>query len=259
MEYQNILTNLEDSILTITINRPKQLNALTKDTIKEVGIAVSEAEKSDEVKGIIITGSGEKAFIAGADIKEFADFTVSQGKELSAHGHNVFNSIENSSKPVIAAVNGFALGGGCELAMSCHMRIASDNAKFSQPEVNLGLIPGYGGTQRMAQLIGKSKAFELLMTADMIDANEAKNLGLVNSVTTLEDLIPATKKVLGKILTKSPVAIKQIIKTVNALYNKDLNGFDTEIEEFGNCFGTEDFKEGTTAFMEKRRANFTGK
>ncbi|MBN1251800.1 MAG: enoyl-CoA hydratase/isomerase family protein [Bacteroidales bacterium] len=259
MEYQNILTSLDENIFTITINRPKQLNALTKDTIREVGVAISEAKKNNNVKGIIITGSGEKAFIAGADIKEFSDFNVTKGTELSAHGHNVFNSIENCGKPVIAAVNGFALGGGCELAMACHMRIASENAKFSQPEVNLGLIPGYGGTQRMAQLIGKGKAFELLMTADMIDANEAKNLGLVNSVTTLEELLPTVKKLLLKITSKSPYAIKQIIKTVNALYNKELNGFESEIEEFGNCFGTEDFKEGTTAFLEKRKANFTGK
>ncbi|MBN2755734.1 MAG: enoyl-CoA hydratase/isomerase family protein [Bacteroidales bacterium] len=259
MEYQNIFTSLDENIFTITINRPKQLNALTKDTIREVGVAISEAKKNNNVKGIIITGSGEKAFIAGADIKEFSDFNVTKGTELSAHGHNVFNSIENCGKPVIAAVNGFALGGGCELAMACHMRIASENAKFSQPEVNLGLIPGYGGTQRMAQLIGKGKAFELLMTADMIDANEAKNLGLVNSVTTLEELLPTVKKLLLKITSKSPYAIKQIIKTVNALYNKELNGFESEIEEFGNCFGTEDFKEGTTAFLEKRKANFTGK
>jgi len=259
MEYQNIITNLEENILTITINRPKQLNALTKDTIKEVGIAISFAEKDENVKGIIITGSGEKAFIAGADIKEFSEFSVSQGRELAAHGHSVFNSIENCTKPVIAAVNGFALGGGCELAMACHIRIASNNAKFSQPEVNLGLIPGYGGTQRMAQLIGKGKALELLMTADMVDANQALELGLVNSVTTIEDLLPATKKMLKKIMSKSPVAISKIIKTINDLYSKNINGFATEIEEFGNCFGTEDFKEGTTAFMEKRKANFKGK
>jgi len=258
MEYQNILTSLEENILIVTINRPKQLNALTKDTIKEVGIAISEAEKNINVKGIIITGSGEKAFIAGADIKEFANFSVSEGRELSAHGHNVFNSVENCTKPIIAAVNGFALGGGCELAMACHLRIASNNAKFSQPEVNLGLIPGYGGTQRMAQLVGKSKAFELLMTANMIDADEALKLGLINSVTTLEDLLPTTKKMLSKIMSKSPVAISKIIKTVNALYDNNLDGFETEIEEFGNSFGTEDFKEGTTAFMEKRKANFKG-
>ncbi len=259
MEYQNILTNLEENILIITINRQKQLNALTKDTIKEVGIAVTDAEQNNNVKSIIITGSGDKAFIAGADIKEFANFSVEEGKELSAHGHKVFNKIENCTKPIIAAVNGFALGGGCELAMACHLRIASNNAKFSQPEVNLGLIPGYGGTQRMAQLIGKGKAIELLMTANMVDANEALELGLVNSVTNLEDLLPSTKKMLKKIMTKSPVAISKIIKTVNDLYSKNTNGFETEIEEFGNSFGTEDFKEGTTAFMEKRKANFTGK
>lgn len=259
MNFENILTHSEDSIFTITINRPKQLNALTKNTIKEVGLAVKIAVDDSNVKGIIITGSGEKAFIAGADIKEFADFNTEQGKELSAHGHGVFNSIENSPKPVIAAVNGFALGGGCELAMACHMRIASENAKFGQPEVSLGVVPGYGGTQRMPQLIGKSKAFELLMTGDMIGAEEAKTLGLVNYVVKQEELIEHSKKIIGKIISKSPFAIGKVINCVNAHYTDNKNGFDTEINEFGNCFGSEDFKEGTNAFMEKRRANFTGK
>jgi len=259
MNFENILTHSENEIFTITINRPKQLNALTKNTIREVGEAVKIANDSDNIKGIIITGSGEKAFIAGADIKEFANFSVEEGKELSAHGHAVFNGIENSPKPVIAAVNGFALGGGCELAMACHIRIASENAKFGQPEVSLGLTPGYGGTQRMPQLIGKSKAFEILMTGDMIDAKEAERLGLVNYVVEQAELIEHSKKILTKIINKSPFAIKKLISCVNDNYSNVENGFDTEINEFGNCFGSEDFKEGTTAFLEKRKANFTGK
>ncbi len=259
MNFENILTESENGIFIITINRPKQLNALTKSTIKEVGAAVKIANGDENIRGIIITGSGEKAFIAGADIKEFANFSVEQGKELSAHGHDVFNSVENSHKPVIAAVNGFALGGGCELAMACHIRIASDNAKFGQPEVSLGVIPGYGGTQRMAQLIGKSKAFELLMTGDMIDANEAERLGLANHVVEQANLMEFTKKLLTKIIKKSPYAIGKVISCINDSYSNDKNGFDTEINEFGNCFGSADFKEGTSAFLEKRKAIFTGK
>lgn len=259
MNFENILTHSEEGIFTITINRPKQLNALTKNTIKEVGEAVKLANDDEEIKGIIITGSGEKAFIAGADIKEFANFNIEQGRELSAHGHAVFNSIENSPKPVIAAVNGFALGGGCELAMACHIRIASENAKFGQPEVSLGLTPGYGGTQRMPQLIGKCKAFELLMTGDIIDAKEAERLGLINYVVEQAELMEHTKKLLKKINSKSPFAISKVISCINDNYNNSKNGFDTEINEFGNCFGSEDFKEGTTAFLEKRKPNFTGK
>ncbi|MEN8119562.1 MAG: enoyl-CoA hydratase-related protein [Bacteroidota bacterium] len=259
MNFENILTDSEDGIFTITINRPKQLNALTKNTIKEIGEAVKMANSDIGIKGIIITGSGEKAFIAGADIKEFANFSIEQGRELSAHGHAVFNSVENSPKPIIAAVNGFALGGGCELAMACHIRIASGNAKFGQPEVSLGLTPGYGGTQRIPQLIGKSKAFELLMTGDMIDAKEAERLGLVNYVVEQAELLEYSKKLLRKINNKSPFAIGKVISCVNDNYKDDRNGFDTEINEFGNCFGSEDFKEGTSAFLEKRKPNFTGK
>ncbi len=259
MHFENIVTDSEGGIFTITINRPKQLNALTKNTIKEVGEAVKMANSNEDIKGIIITGSGEKAFIAGADIKEFANFSIEQGKELSAHGHAVFNSVENSPKPIIAAVNGFALGGGCELAMACHIRIASQNAKFGQPEVSLGLTPGYGGTQRMPQLIGKGKAFELLMTGDMIDANEAERLGLANHVVEQAELIEYSRKLLNKITKKSPFAIGKVINCINDNYNEKKDGFDTEINEFGNCFGSEDFKEGTTAFLEKRKPNFTGR
>ena len=259
MEYKNLLVELEKGILTITLNRPKQLNALNIETFNEINQALKFAEDTAEVKALLFTGSGEKAFIAGADIKEFSNFSVKQAKQLSKNGHRTFRKIEKFKKPVIAAVNGFALGGGLELAMACHFRIASDNAKFGQPEVNLGLIPGYAGTQRLPMLIGKGNAMELLMTGEMIDAQRAKELGLVNSVTTPEELIPTAKKILQKIMSKSPKAITGIIKTVNAFYNKEKNGYKTEIEFFGKSFATEDFKEGVSAFMEKRKPNFTGK
>lgn len=259
MSFQNILTKTEDGIFYITINRPDKLNALTKQTVQEIGEAVSIGIKSGDVKAMIITGSGPKAFVAGADISEFVGLSIEQGKALAKAGHDVFNKIENSPKPVIAAVNGFALGGGCELSMACHIRVASNNAKFGQPEVNLGLIAGYGGTQRLIQYIGKAKALELHMTADMIGAEEAQKLGLVNYVTTPEELIPKCVELIGKIKTKSPMAIAGVIKSVNAYFAEGVNGFDSEIEEFGKCFGSEDFKEGTAAFMEKRKAQFTGK
>jgi enoyl-CoA hydratase len=259
MEYQNILSNTEAGINIITINRPDKLNALNTKTLAEIKQAVIAAIADSNIKGIIITGSGEKAFAAGADISEFAGFSPEQGKKLSASGHEIFNLIEKSPKPVIAAVNGFALGGGCELTMACHLRLASENAKFGQPEVNLGLIPGYGGTQRLIQLIGKGKAFELLMTADMIKADEALRLGLVNYVVALPELLPKCKEILEKITSKSPVAISKIIQCVDAYFTDGVNGLEKEIELFGACCGTEDFIEGTKAFLEKRKANFPGK
>lgn len=259
MNYENLLTSTEKGILTITVNRPDKLNALTRKTVFEIGEAVKWASESEEVKGIIITGSGFKAFVAGADISEFLGKNLEEGKLMALAGHSIFNSIENCSKPVIAAVNGFALGGGCELAMACHLRVASDNAKFGQPEVNLGLIPGYAGTQRLVQLIGKGKALELLMTADMINAEEAHRLGLVNHVTTQEQLIPKCMEILEKITSKSPAAIGGVINCVNAYFTEGVDGFENEIEEFSKCFITEDFQEGTKAFLEKRKANFTGK
>lgn len=258
MNYQNILVSLKDELLTVTINRAVKLNALNKATLEEIGYAIKNANGDNNVKGIIITGDGPKAFAAGADIAEFTSYTSEEGRQLSANGHHVFNLIEHCTKPVVAAVNGFALGGGCELAMACHLRIASDNAKFGQPEVNLGLIPGYAGTQRLVQLIGKSKAMELLMTGDMIGAQDALHLKLVNHVTTPENLLPKCREILKKITSKAPLAIKSIVACVNAFYSSQANGFETEIDEFTKCFGTEDFKEGTSAFLEKRTPNFKG-
>lgn len=256
MTFTNLLTQLDENIFTIKINRPEQLNALTRQTIEEIGKAVSYAINNVTVKGIIITGAGEKSFVAGADIKEFSSFGQEEGQALSAFGHMVFKQIETSPKPIIAAVNGFALGGGCELAMACHIRIASETAKFSQPEIQLGLIPGYGGTQRLVQLIGKSRALELLLTGEMIDSHKAKAYGLVNEVVTLSDLIPYTQKLIKKIAQKSALTTEAIIKCVNATSDKTKDGYETETIEFGKCFETEDFKEGVAAFMEKRKAVF---
>ena len=260
MTYENILSTSQNGITTITINRPSKLNALNKATIEELHDAFKAANIDETIKVIIITGSGEKAFVAGADISEFANFTIENGGKLAAKGQELlFDFVENLSTPVIAAVNGFALGGGLELAMAAHFRLASDNAKMGLPEVSLGVIPGYGGTQRLPQLIGKGRAMELVMTAGMIDANTAKDYGLVNHVVSQEELIPLAEKIASKIMRNSSVAISKAIKAVNANYKDGINGYETEIEQFGNCFGTEDFKEGTTAFLEKRKAEFPGK
>lgn len=256
---QNILIENDGSVQLITINRPDKLNALNKQTIQEIGDAVRTADASKEVTAIIITGSGEKAFVAGADISEFANFSGVEGGVLSQQGQNtLFNVVEKCQTPVIAAVNGFALGGGLELAMSCHIRIASDNAKMGLPEVTLGVIPGYGGTQRLAQLAGKGKAMELIMTAAMIDANEAHRIGLVNQVTTQEELLETAKKMAHKISRNSSVAISKAIQAINDGYRDGVDGFESEIKHFGDCFETADFKEGTTAFLEKRKPNFLG-
>ena len=260
MNFENILLSQKEALAIITINRPKKLNALNKATIEELHEAFQVLDKDSSVKVIVITGSGEKAFVAGADISEFAHFTVDNGGKLAAKGQEMlFNFIENFSIPVIAAVNGFALGGGLELAMACHFRVASDNARMGLPEVSLGVIPGYGGTQRLPQLIGKGNAMELIMTAGMISAEKAAALGLVNYVTTLEELMPLVEKLAGKIMRNSSVAISAAIKAVNANFEDGVDGFEVEISEFGNCFGTEDFREGTTAFLEKRKANFPGR
>jgi len=255
--YINLLVNQKDSVQHIVINRPAQLNALNKETIEELRTAIEEANAMSSVRVIILIGSGTKAFVAGADIKEFADFNQEEGKNLAKIGQeNLFDFIENNRKPIIAAVNGFALGGGLELAMAAHIRIASENAKLGLPEVSLGVIPGYGGTQRLTQLVGKGKANEMIFTAGMITANEALNWGLVNDVCPIEELMERAEKVAFKIAQNSPLAISSAIKAVNASTKTGINGFDVEIEEFGNCFGTTDFKEGTTAFIEKRKPVF---
>lgn len=257
MPYETLLTSLENGIFTITINRPDKLNALNKTVIEELSAAVDEVYQNKEIKCAVLTGAGPKAFVAGADITEFLSLDANGGAALAAKGQDmVFNKIEHCPKPIVAAINGFALGGGCELAMSCHFRLASENAKFGQPEVNLGLIPGYGGTQRLTQLVGKGKAMELMMTAHMIDANEAKQLGLVNYVTTADTLLNQTKNILEIIMTKGPNAVGKVIAAVNAYYDNSKNGFEEEIKLFGDCFGTEEMKEGVTAFMEKRKPDF---
>ena len=259
MNYENVISSFQNGITTITINRPSKLNALNKATIQELHDAFEAADADKNTKVIIVTGSGEKAFVAGADISEFADYDVSQGGKLAKKGQKLlFDFVENLSTPVIAAINGFALGGGLELAMACHFRVASDNAKMGLPEVSLGVIPGYGGTQRLPQLVGKGRAMEMVMTAGMIDAQTALNYGLVNHVTTQEELIPLAEKIASKILRNSSVAIKGAIKAINANYKDGVNGFDVEVKQFGKCFGTEDFTEGTTAFLEKRKADFPG-
>ena len=257
---ENILIEKQDAIAIVTINRPTKLNALNKATIQELHDGFKSLNEDKSVKAIIVTGSGEKAFVAGADISEFANFSVEEGEKLAAEGQRLlFDFVQNLSTPVIAAVNGFALGGGLELAMSCHFRVASDNAKMGLPEVTLGVIPGYGGTQRLAQLVGKGRAMEMIMTAGMIDAETAKNYGLVNHIVAQEELLDFTKGIATKITKNSSVAIAKAIQAVNANYTDGINGYQVEIENFGFCFGTEDFKEGTTAFLEKRKANFPGK
>lgn len=257
MNFENILVSQNERVQTITINRPNQLNALNKQTILELHEALTAAENDGGTRVIILTGSGEKAFVAGADIKEFAGFDVDQGKKLAAQGQDLlFNLLEKLSKPVIAAINGFALGGGLELAMASHIRVASDNARLGLPEVSLGVIPGYGGTQRLAQLVGRGKAMEMVTTAGMISAEEAKSWGLVNHVTTQEELIPLAEKIASKICVNSGNAITSAIKSINANYISGVDGYAIEIVEFGNCFGTEEFIEGTTAFVEKRKVDF---
>lgn len=259
MNYENIYIEEENRIATITIDRPKKLNALNRRTIEELHQAFKELDEDSETRVIIITGSGQKAFVAGADISEFADFSVPQGGKLAAKGQELlFDFVAKLSTPVIAAVNGFSLGGGLELAMACHFRVASENAKMGLPEVSLGVIPGYGGTQRLPELIGKGRALEMIMTAGMISADKALAFGLVNYVVSQEELLPLCQKLASKISNNSPSAIKHAIKAVNAGYSYDTDGYAQEIQAFGECFGTHDFKEGTTAFLEKRKANFQG-
>lgn len=259
MSYKNISVQKEATTAIVTIDRPNKLNALNKETIEELQDAFRNLQMDKNIRAIILTGSGEKAFVAGADISEFSDYSVKEGRKLAAKGQKkLFDFIENLSTPVIAAINGFALGGGLELAMACHFRVASDNAKMGLPEVSLGLIPGYGGTQRLPQLVGKGRAMEMIMTAGMVTAEQAYSYGLVNHVSTQEGLMPLCHKIIAKITNNSSIAISYAIKAVNAGFKYTINGYEQEIEAFGACFGTNDFAEGTTAFLEKRKASFPG-
>lgn len=252
-------TETADGILTVTISRPEALNALNANVMDDLERIMGQCYQDDTVRGVIITGEGEKAFVAGADIRELAALDRQQARELALKGQKIFKSIEDCPKPVIAAVNGFALGGGCELAMACHIRIATANAKFGQPEVNLGIIPGYGGTQRMAQLLGRGKALELLMTGDMISAEEAKSLGLVNHVVANRtELDGLAEKIIKKIIGKAPRAISAVIRAVNDGFSFEDKGYTSEADLFAACSETDDFKEGTSAFLEKRPPAFKG-
>ncbi|MBI1227681.1 MAG: enoyl-CoA hydratase [Bacteroidetes bacterium] len=260
MQYENLLIEIENGIAVVTINRPHALNALNAGTFSDLKKFFGEDSLGiDGLKGVILTGAGEKAFAAGADITEFMKLDVASASQLSKRGQDIFLLIERFAKPVIAAVNGFALGGGCELAMACHMRIAGERAKFGQPEVNLGIIPGYGGSQRLIQYIGKTKAIELLLTADMLNADDALRLGLVNHVVPAGEEVAKASEILEKIATKGPVAVQLVIEAVNAFFAPGEAGFDKEVASFGKAAGTADFKEGASAFLEKRKANFTGK
>jgi enoyl-CoA hydratase len=256
IKVETLLTALNNGILTVTINRPDKLNALNSTVLNELNNVIDDVYWNTEIHGVIITGAGPKSFVAGADISEFDKLSSEQGASLAKRGQDIFFKIENCPKPVIAAVNGFALGGGCELAMSCHIRMASNTARFGQPEVNLGIIPGYGGTQRLAQLVGKGKAMELILSANMIDASQALQLGLVNHITEPDQLIPETEKLLTTILSKSPMAVGRSIAAVNAGFTHEVNGYNEEARLFGDCVGTEEMKEGVAAFLEKRKAQF---
>ena len=259
MSYHTLLTENNEGILTVTINRPDKLNALNQQVLEELDQVLDQVYQDQHIRAVILTGMGPKAFVAGADISGFLSVSAAEGSLLAKKGQDIFFRIENCPKPFVAAVNGFALGGGCELAMSCHFRLASENAKFGQPEVNLGLIPGYGGTQRLTQLIGKGRAMEMMMTGNMIGAEQAQQMGLVNQVVSDFALLAQAEKTIELILSKSPVAISKVIAAVNASFDNTVNGFDEEIRLFGECFGTEDMKEGVTAFLEKRKPLFTGK
>lgn len=259
MTYQTLLTSLENNILIITINRPEKLNALNKTVIDELSAVIDEVYNNVEIRSAIITGSGEKSFVAGADITEFLELDSTAGEALARKGQrNVFDKIENSPKPIVAAVNGFALGGGCELALACHFIIASDNAKFGQPEVNLGLIPGYGGTQRLVQLVGRNRAMQLIMTGEMIKAEDAEQYGIVNKVVAPNKLLDTTKEILQIINAKAPLAVSKIIEVLNN-FDHTQQGYDFEMKKFGECFATKDMKAGVRAFLEKSKPNFKGK
>lgn len=260
MTYENLLCDLDGHIMVLTINRPKALNAINSTTMGELEQFFTEGYKDfPDMQSVIIVGAGEKAFVAGADIKAFEGLDAKGAEKLSADGHRAYDAIENFHLPVLAAINGFALGGGLELAMACHLRIAADHAKMGQPEVNLGLIPGYGGTQRLVRYVGKSMAMDLLLTADMIKADEAKSLGLVSRVVPGDQLMDTAKELLTKINSKAPIAVSKTIEVVNAYFDDTKDGFKEEVHAFGYCAATDDFKEGAKAFVEKRKAVFKGK
>jgi len=260
MKYKTLVFEIENSAAIVTLNRPEKLNALNQQTFIELDHVFCETAADSSIKGVLLTGAGEKAFAAGADISEIQDLSLEEGRAFSIFGQNVFNKIEQCSKPVIALINGFALGGGCELAMSCHLRIASENAKFGQPEVNLGLIPGYGGTQRLPRLIGRNAALEFLLTGNMFTAQQALQYGLVNKVVPAADLADAGRELLDSILAKGPLAVKYILETVNRGLNMPLyEALRLEADYFGTACASEDKKEGTCAFLEKRRPQFKGK
>jgi len=255
--YQTLLTSLDNHIFIITINRPDKLNALNKTVMDELSTVIDEAYVNEDIRSVIITGVGPKAFVAGADISEFVGLSKEQGMALAKKGQQLFDKIENCPKPIVAAVNGFAFGGGCELALSCHFIYASENAKFGQPEVNLGLIPGYGGTQRLTQVIGRNRAMEVLMSGNTFTAKEAMDYGIVNNVVSSEELLSRSKEILTTIHSRAPIAVSKIIECVNN-FDHTQQGYDFEIKKFGECFATDDMKEGTSAFLEKRKANFKG-
>ena len=255
---ENLKIDHSDGIVTIAISRPEAMNALNLKTLSELIVVLQQTYQQPDYRGIILTGDGEKAFVAGADIKELSALTQDQALAFAQNGHRLFKLMEDCPKPVIAAVNGYALGGGCELAMACHIRIASGNAKFGQPEVNLGIIPGYGGTQRLTQLVGRGKALELMMTGDLISAMEAKEIGLVNHVVAKDELMSSAGKMMSRILSKCPVAVANVIRSVNAGFNFEFAGYEAEAQSFAACTTTRDFVEGTNAFIEKRQPQFKG-
>ena len=257
MSYNNLTYEIENRINIISINRPKKLNALNIETFSEIDNAIKSSVANSQVRIIIITGVGDKAFVAGADISEFVNFTMEQAFELSESGHKVLTeTIEKCPKPIIAAINGYALGGGLEIAMACHLRIASENSKMGLPEVSLGLIPGYGGTQRLPQLIGKGRALDMIMTGKMIDVDQALTYGLINYKTSQSELMDFVKNLANKILSNSSNAIKNAIKSVNANFEQGVNGYEVEINEFSKCFETKEFIEGTSAFLNKKKPDF---